>query len=86
MSRATRDRRRVRVDDVVTWGRGVAAYRVESIDANRAVLDVSIEAGSRWFRDVTVEPDGRRLLRVQLCRLRVVWRPGAPGRVNRRRR
>lgn len=85
MSRATRDRRRVRVGDVVTWGRGVAAYRVESIDANRAVLDVSID-GSRWFHDVTAEPDGRHLLRVQLCRLRVVWRPGAPGRVNRRRR
>ncbi len=86
MSRATRDRRRARVGDVVTWGRGVAAYRVESIDANRAVLDVSIEAGSQWLRDVTAEPDGRHLLRVQLCRLRVVWRPGAPGRVNRRRR
>jgi hypothetical protein len=49
----------VRVDDVVTWGRGVAAYRVESIDGNRAALDVSIEAGSRWFRDVTTELDGR---------------------------
>ena len=83
MSRATRDRRRVRVGDVVTWGRGVAAYRVESIDGNRAVLDVSID-GSRWCRDVTTELDGRHLLRVQLCRLRVVWRPGAPGRVNRR--
>lgn len=36
------------------------------------------EAGARWYRDVSTEPDGRRLLRVELRRLLVTRRPGAP--------
>lgn len=36
------------------------------------------EAGARWYRDVSTEPDGRRLLRVELRRLLVTHRPRAP--------
>lgn len=85
MSRAARHRRRVRVGDVVTWGTGERSHRVDAVEGDRAVLDVTAEAGARWYRDVSAEPDGRRLLRVELRRLLVTHRPGAPRRVNRRR-
>lgn len=83
--RVTREHKRVRVGDVVTWGRGASAYRVESIDNAFVILDVTADAGSRHFRDVNCEAGGRHLLRIDLAQLKVTYRPGAPRRVNARR-